>query len=96
MQVPAWQTSPIVQRFPSLQLGLPEKGAGIEQSPVAGLQVPPGRQASPGHATCEPALHAPDWQVSAWVQALPSSQAVPLLFGTGAGHPVAGTQAPMV
>lgn len=32
----------------------------------------------------------PDWQVSLWVQALPSSQAVPLAFAELAHTPVAG------
>ena len=43
-----------------------------------------------------PDAHAPAWQLSPVVQALPSSQVVPLAFATGAGHPVAAMHAPTV
>jgi hypothetical protein len=69
---------------------------GAEQTPVAGAHVPALWHWSPVHTTDDPALHVPLWQVS-WVQRLPSrSHAVPLLFATGAGQPVAATHAPMV
>jgi hypothetical protein len=40
MQVPLWQVSPREQALPSLQL-VPFGLAGAEQSPDAGLHVPP-------------------------------------------------------
>ena len=43
-----------------------------------------------------PPVQAPAWQVSPVVQALASLQVVPFVLATGAGQPVAGTQAPTV
>jgi len=77
-QVPAWQLSNGVQALPSLH-ALPSGLAGLEHMPVAGLHVPGSWQASSGvHVTGAPGAHVPDWQVSDWVQLLPSLQEVPL------------------
>ena len=50
----------------------------------------------PLHVWACPPLHTPVWHVSELVQALPSLQTVPFVFATAAGHPVAGTHAPIV
>ena len=39
LQVPAWQESPVVQAFPSLQ-AIPFAAVGFEQTPVEELHVP--------------------------------------------------------
>jgi hypothetical protein len=66
-------------------------------APVAGSHVPASWQASPPvHTTGAPAVHAPAWQVSPCVQALPSSHAVPLGLCTFAHWPVAGLHTPAV
>jgi hypothetical protein len=46
--------------------------------------------------TAVPPAQLPAWQVSPDVQALPSLHEVPFGAATGAGHPVAGAQAPTV
>jgi hypothetical protein len=81
VQLPDWQVSVCVQAFPSLQ-AVPFALAGFEQTPVDVLQVP-----AVWHWSCAVQVTAfpvqvPDWQASAVVQALPSSQVVPFaLFG---------------
>jgi hypothetical protein len=71
-------------------------GIGVsEQIPLTGSQVPGMWHASAtGHATEFEPTHAPDWQESVCVQALPSLQPVP--FGAaGLEHvPLAGSQVP--
>ena len=50
-------------------------------NPVALSQVPAVWHRSEAvHTTGLPPVHAPVWQVSVWVQALPSLHAVPLAF----------------
>src|SRR5262245_48051246 len=57
----------------------PSLPVGFEHSPLPGSQVPATWQASSGaHARGEPAAQSPPWQVSFWVQGLPSLQPVPL------------------
>src|SRR5437667_352120 len=89
VQVPAWHVSVCVQASPSLQaapLGL----AGLEHAPVAGLQVPASLPRSgAGQVTGFAPVHAPAWQVSVRVQALPSSHAA--VFGAWT-QPVAAVQ----
>src|SRR5438093_9130482 len=94
VQVPAWHVSVCVQASPSLQaapLGL----AGLEHAPVAGLQVPASWHWSCAvQATGFAPVHAPAWQVSVRVHALPSSHAVPLGFAGLEQVPVVESQVP--
>jgi hypothetical protein len=94
VQTPAWHVSTNVQALPSLQ-GLPSGTAELEHAPVSGSQTPARWHASAGaHATGLPPWQTPAWQVSTCVQALPSSQGVPL-SGTAAEHaPVEGLHVP--
>jgi len=63
--------------LPSLQL-TPLLLAGFEQTPVLLLHVPALWHWSDAvHVTGLAPVHTPDWQVSLWVQALPSLQLVP-------------------
>jgi hypothetical protein len=94
-QVPFWQVSARVQALPSLQ-AIPFGAAGVEHAPVAGSHVPATWHASLGaHATGLPPTHAPLWQLSVEVHALPSLHGVP--FGAaGFEHtPVAGSHVPI-
>jgi hypothetical protein len=72
---PAWQVSFTVQALPSLQ-AVPSAAAGLLQTPVLGLQVPGTWHWSRAVHFLGVPEHLPAWQVSARVQALPSSQAV--------------------
>jgi hypothetical protein len=77
LQAPAWQVSVWVQALPSLH-AVPLALLGLVQTPVAGLQVPAlWHWSSALQVTGLPPLQAPAWQVSVWVQALPSLHAVP-------------------
>jgi len=78
---PPRQVSFEVHTFSSSQ-GVPSGLCGFEQLPVAGLQVPATWHWSSGVQTTEfGPVHKPDWQVSGWVHALLSSQAVPSVKG---------------
>src|SRR5262249_11283837 len=44
---------------------------------TGGTHVPPTQTSAPGHTTGFAPTQVPLWQVSVWVQALPSLQAVP-------------------
>ena len=73
-------TSPTVLAFPSLQT-TPFAFAGFEHAPVVVLQVPTSWHWSLAtHTTGLVPEHTPAWQVSVWVQAFPSLQAVPFGF----------------
>src|SRR5436189_17348 len=78
VQVPRWQVSVWVQALPSLH-AVPLLAFGLEHWPVAVLQVPATWHWSSAVQTTgfEP-VQVPLWQVSVWVQALPSLHAVPL------------------
>ena len=79
--VPFWQLSASVQALPSLQV-VPFSLGGLEQTPVLGLHVPASWHWSCAvHVTGLLPVHTPAWQLSVWVQALPSLHAVPLVFG---------------
>jgi hypothetical protein len=94
-QAPAWHVSVWVQAFPSLQVA-PFVLAGFEHVPVAGLQVPTSWHWSCAvQVTGAPPVQTPVWQVSVWVQALPSLQVAPLAFA-GLLQPVVGLQVPAV
>src|SRR5437867_2438067 len=94
MQLPAWQVSLCVQASPSVQT-LPSAVFGLEQVPLAGSQVPAAWHGSRASQTTVFApVHVPARQVSVWVQASPSAQAVPsALFGLEQA-PLAGSQVP--
>jgi hypothetical protein len=93
-QVPFWQVSVWVQALPSLQAVSLAFG-GLEHCPVAGLHVPASWHWSEAVQTTEvPAVQTPFWQVSVWVQALPSLQDAPLVLFGLEHSPVAGSQVP--
>jgi len=80
-----------VQASPSLQAA-PSALLGFEQRPVPGLQVPAvWHWSSAAQITGMAPVHAPAWQVSDCVQALPSSQTVPFASVVWT-QPVAGLQ----
>jgi len=77
VHTPAWQVSLCVQAFPS-EHDTPSDLAGLEQSPVLVLQVPALWHWSEAvHVTGLAPVHTPAWQVSLWVQALPSEHETP-------------------
>src|SRR5206468_2516175 len=95
-QAPAWQVSLCVHALASLQL-VPLGLAGLLQTPDAGSQVPAVWHWSAAvHTTGLAPTQAPAWQVSLCVQALPSSQVVPLGLAGLLQAPVAGLQVPAV
>src|SRR5437879_1229010 len=76
-QAPAWQVSVWVQASPSLQ-ALPFALSGLEQRPFAGSQTPASwHWSGMAQTTGLAPTQAPAWQVSVWVQASPSVQALP-------------------
>jgi NCAIR mutase (PurE)-related protein len=94
LQTPAWQLSVWVQRLPSLQ-ALPSVFGGLLQTPVAGAQTPTSWHWSSAVQTTGLApLQTPAWQLSVWVQASLSLQALPSAFGGLLQTPVAGAQTP--
>jgi hypothetical protein len=83
VHAPAWHVSACVHLLPSSQV-VPFAATGFEHAPLAGSQAPATWQASwAEHVFGAPPAHAPVWQVSPVVQALPSSQAAPF---TLSGH----------
>ena len=93
-QLPVWQVSDCVHASPSLQAE-PLALFGLLQTPVAGAHVP-----AVWHWSCAvqvtglAPLQVPAWQVSLWVQALPSLQAAPSAL-IGLLHvPLIGAQTP--
>ena len=82
VQVPFWHVSVCVHMLPSLQLVPLVAFVGVGQVPVDGLQVPATWQVGAVQVVNCPGAHAPDWQVSPTVQALPSLQLVPLVTAT--------------
>src|SRR5947208_4312522 len=94
VEVPLWQVSVWVQALPSLQ-AVPLLAFGLEHCPEVGSQVPASWHWSSALQTTglEP-VQVPFWQVSVWVQALPSLHAVPLLAFGWEHWPVAVSQVP--
>src|SRR5229473_1630177 len=93
-QLPLWQVSVWVQALPSLH-AVPSVAAGLEQMPVAGLHVPATWHWS--RAVQVMGLlptQLPLWQVSVWVQALPSLHAVPSVAVGLEQIPVVGSHVP--
>jgi hypothetical protein len=94
VQVPIWQVSVWVHAFPSSQT-TPSVLAGLLHAPVAGSQVPASWHWSLAvHTTELLPVHAPAWQVSVCVHALPSLQTVPSIFAGLLHVPVAPSQLP--
>src|SRR5438094_591123 len=95
-QMPASQASVRVQALPSSQ-PVPSGLAGLLQTPDAGLQMPAVWHWSAAvHTTGLAPTQAPAVQVSVRVQALPSSQLVPLGLAGLLQTPDAGSQVPAV
>src|SRR5437870_110518 len=93
-QVPAWPVSGRVQTVPSLQ-AVPSVLLGVEQVPLAGSQAPAMWHWSRAAQTTGFApTQAPAWQVSVWVQASPSVQALPFGLAGVEQTPLAGSQTP--
>jgi hypothetical protein len=81
-----------VQTLPSLHAVLSAL-AGLEHLPVAESQAPALWHWSVAvQTTGSTPLHTPPWQVSVWVHALPSLQAVPLGLGDASHLPVEALQ----
>jgi hypothetical protein len=96
VQAPAWHVSTWVQAFPSLH-AVPSVAAGFEHAPVLGLQLPTTWHSSEAvHVTGLAPAQLPAWQVSTWVQALPSLHAVPSGLDGLEHAPVEGSHAPAV
>src|SRR5438876_722700 len=92
--MPLWQVSDCVQALPSLH-AVPLVFGGLEHTPVLGLQVPTSWHWSDDvQASGLEPVHVPLWQVSVCVQASPSLQAVPFVFGGFEQTPVLELQVP--
>jgi hypothetical protein len=84
----------VVQALPSLQ-ALPSTLTGLEHAPAVGSQVPATwHWSATVHITGFDPTHAPAWQVSVCVQALPSSQVLPSALAGLVQAPVVGLQVP--
>src|SRR5262245_9892048 len=93
-QAPASQVSVWVQASPSVQ-AVPFGLSGLEQMPLAGSQTPASWHWSRAVQTTGVApTQSPASQVSVWVQASPSVQALPLAFSGLEQMPLAGSQTP--
>lgn len=92
--VPAEQASVVVQALASSQ-SVPFGAAGFVQTPVVVLHVPATWHASLAvHTTGALPTHVPEEQASVVVQALASSQDVPLGTGGFVQMPVVGSHEP--
>src|SRR5262245_8848244 len=95
VQAPVLQVSVWVQALPSLQVE-PSALGGSEQRPVPVSQTPMSWHWSLAEQTTGLApVQAPVWQVSVWVQALPSLQVEPSLLGGSEQIPVPVSHTPM-
>src|SRR5438046_287852 len=94
VQVPFSQVSVWVQALPSLQV-VPLGAAGLEQLPVDVLHVPATwHWSEAGQILGLEPVHAPLWQLSVCVQALPSLHAVPSVFDGFEQVPLEGSHVP--
>jgi hypothetical protein len=89
VHTPAWHVD--AQPAPH---GVPLGRFGFEHAPVAGLQMASWHASPPVQATGLAPVHTPAWQVSVWVQALPSLQLVPFAIGGFEHAPVDGSHTP--
>ena len=95
VQTPERQVSDWVHALPSLQV-VPSGAAGFEQAPVDELHVPARWHWSLAEQTTWLLpVQTPERQVSDWVQALPSLQAVPSGAAGFEQAPVAGSHVPV-
>src|SRR5262245_65458625 len=93
-QAPASQVSVWVQASPSLQT-VPFGFSGLEQVPLAGSHTPaPWHWSSAEQTTGFAPTQTPASQVSVWVQAAPSLQAVAFGLAGSEQVPLAGSQTP--
>jgi len=79
--VPFVHLSPVVHLSPSSQVVPLAFCTGVGQTPVAVLHAPAVWHWSAVHTTGLLPVHTPALQVSVWVQAFPSLQVVPSVFG---------------
>jgi hypothetical protein len=93
VQLPDWQVSAPLQTFPSAQ-AVPF-ATGVVVHPVAGTQLSVVQTLPSLQTSGVPALHAPPWQVSAPLQALPSVHDVPFATAT-CWQPRTGSQVSVV
>ena len=94
MHAPSLQASICVQASSSSQPAPSGFFANVH-CPVVASQAPTSWQArGAAQALGAPAAQLPAWQVSASVQGLPSSHAVPLAFGANVHCPVAASHVP--
>jgi hypothetical protein len=94
VHVPAWHVSVAVHALLSLQ-AVPSAFVGFEQTPVALSHVPAlWHWSLATQVTGLPPLHAPAWQVSLCVHALPSLHDVPFGFSGLEHPPVPGSHVP--
>jgi hypothetical protein len=90
----------VVPQFwaPFVQQMLPGQQVWVAASqrvvPQSIWQTPPTQDCPTGQTTGLPPVQTPAWQVSVWVQALPSSQGVPSGLGRARQPPVAGSLSP--
>jgi len=83
-----------VHASPSVH-AVPSGAGGSEQVPLAELHVPAMWHGSDAvQVTGLAPVQRPDWQMSVWVQASPSEQAVPLAVGGLLQVPLVGLQVP--
>jgi hypothetical protein len=73
---PDWHESPVVQRSPSLH-DVPFALFATEHAPLPGLQTPTVQSPFAGQLFGLLPWQEPDWHVSVWVHAFPSSHDVP-------------------
>ena len=92
-QVPSWQASLAVQKFPSSHAVPPPNGK-FEHVPSAGLHTPTWHWSEAGQITGSAAKQVPFWQVTSRKQRLLMSQGSLLSLGWLTHVPVSGSHTP--
>jgi hypothetical protein len=93
-QVPPWQVSVCVQELPSLH-AVPFAAMGLEHAPLVGSHVPGAWHWSlAAQVTGAAPRQRPAWQVSTWVQTLPSLHALPFGAVGFVQKPLLGSHVP--
>src|SRR5262245_37755126 len=92
-QLPPWQDSVPLQARLSLH-DVPSERLVRVQPPLVGLHVATWQVSPPVQVTGLLPVQTPVWQVSVWVQALPSSHEVPSGLGALLQPPSDGSQTP--